>query len=162
MACEVHEVELTAIRPAIEGTVRRRFGSVEVDLTDDGHAIVGTVVPMTVDPVKLQLDRAAGEIVSVEVLAPFPVRVDKATNQILPDVIPVPPDAWPLVAGLRVREGVVDAVIVSVDGARVTLKDPSCVPTAPTRASRGAWAGVATLVLAGAVLLGVLVARRMG
>ena len=166
MTCEVREVEVSAIRPAIDGVVRRRFGSVEVDLTDDGNAIVGTVVQMTVDPVKLQLDRSPGDIVVVEVLAPFPVHVDKATNQVVAEVIAVPMNAWPLVAGLRVREGGRDGRIVAVDGVHASLVDPNCpgdsAQSSPTRVGQGVWFGLGGLALAGAAFVGVLVARRMG
>ncbi len=130
MPCDVHEVLVSEVRPAIDGVMRRRFGSVEVDLVDDGHAIVGTVVPMPVDPVKLQLDRTPDAIVALDVLAPFSVRVDKATNLVLPDVVNLPADAWPLVAGLRVREGSKDFVVTAVDLTRVSLQDPACL-TAP-------------------------------
>lgn len=177
--CRVWEAPAARVRPAIDGPMVRRFGSVSVSIVDDGDKLVATLQPAHVDLGKLGLTSVDGgepmvegspadapaDTTTVESLAPFPVTVDLHTGDVVTGIVPLPADAWPLIAGLRVRDGHDEAMILDVSGDHTTLRAVACEQDANFRVhnpdDRVVPANRVALGTAAAALLALLARRRL-
>jgi hypothetical protein len=122
----VYKLPVTRVRPVIDFE-RRRFGAIEVDLHDDGRAIVGDVIEAPVDLEALGLEGAPADAptdtISTGALAPFPVTIDVHEGRIVPTRVVLPNDVWTLVAGMKVRtDGGDEALVLATYGDVFTLR----------------------------------------
>lgn len=177
--CRTWDAPTSQLRPAIEGPMVRRFGSVAVSIADDGEKLVATLQPEHFDLAKLGLTSVDGgapmvegspaeapaDTTTIESLAPFPVTIDLHTGDLIPGVVALPADAWPLLAGLHVRDGHDEAVVLDVSGDRATLRSVDCTKDAAFRVhnpdDRVVPANRVVLGGALAALLAVLARRRL-
>lgn len=132
----VGEYTVTNLQVVIEEPVVRRFGSVDVEVREEGGKIVGRVVETPVELARLGLDPAEGGGVAVEgapqdaptdrltvdSLAPFPVTIDLRTATLIGGPVALPDVPWPLVAGMKVRADGRVAEILETDGTRATVR----------------------------------------
>lgn len=96
-----------------------QFGRVAVAVTAEPGHLVATTLAAPVDPRALP-DKATG-ILPIETLAPFVVTVDTDAARVVAGPVVLPPTAWPLVAGQRVRVDGREARLGRVDGASIVL-----------------------------------------
>jgi hypothetical protein len=175
----VWDVPEPSVRPKLDGPVDRMFGAVTVRVEDDGEKLVATVQEQAIDVDKLGLtspDRGAAptvegspagapaDQVTLDSLAPFPVTIDIPGKRILSAPVALPDRAWPIVAGMDVRVGREDAVVLAEDAGTVTVRAATGRTDAELRLANPADRRLpvilpaAVVALAGATLL--TVARR--
>jgi hypothetical protein len=123
---EVHRVErlpATRVRPVLPAGYVRRFGTVEVSVTDDGSGLVAAVVPADVDVKRLGLTDAVGKVVRTGLLAPFEVEVDVAEARIVDQVVELPPGSFPILPGMAVRWDDRSGLVVATEPGIVVVRD---------------------------------------
>jgi hypothetical protein len=123
---EVHHVvrlPATRVRPVLPPGYVRRFGTVEVSMTDDGSGLVAAVVPADVDVKRLGLTDAVGKVVRTGLLAPFEVEVDVAEARIVDQVVELPPGSFPILPGMAVRWDDRSGLVVATEPGIVVVRD---------------------------------------
>jgi hypothetical protein len=118
------KVPASRVWPVIDAQTLR-FGPIYVKIHDDDAGLAGEVRAGQIDPTVLGLGRSPDPLAAplseaprwTSALAPFPVSI-AGDGRILPGPVRVPIDAWPLIAGMRVRtaDGLRGTVIEAGDG----------------------------------------------